>query len=333
LKWLFDSLNYALSDKTNTIAEVVTNENVLEKISALYQDLKDHVDDGSFISKLNETRIEEVSDDSDDDFSDSGLQHGDREDTERIAQDMLSIFKDDKLPGEFELETDPTDLVDEDDLFKTIYGLALHDIEFRFALRRVLNEDFCAHHALEKIKDRIEGALERFDESAKSGQRSDPEIVQKVADRLRQIDQCIQSYVEDRASLSTRALKEAAEVAVDLLDSVCDRNKDIGRSRTRNQAERNLFTNLIGTAAEHSEDDFFVLQFLANLAPQAWSHRLNQLEKILEKLQKDQAPKAFTDTLKGIMQAYDSHHTDLSRHTAERPSPVGEPPARRRRLA
>ena len=357
MKWLFDGLNYVLSDRSRSSTEVVTNANVLQKIAALYDQIGGHLDPAtnrldSLTRALNRTRGEDAATESDDIESETGSQAGDQDRTEWIIQDMLSVFDELQLPEEYgrqpfvqNIPTETTsveNLVVRDSLAATVYGLARHDATFRRSLRKTLTKDFCARQFLDKMKDRILiRALGRLDRHITSGSESDTGIIMETADRLRGCVQEIQKYFEDRAPLSKQVKIRAAEIVVDLLRAVCEHNRDIYTeirwTRTTQdpdeQDDRNLFHNLIGGADEEEEDDYFALTFMSSLAPDEWMHLLDRLGELLDRLRRNQAPRAYIEKLERIVQAYEAHNTDPTRAVGERPPISGERESRRRRVA
>jgi len=357
LQWLFDGLNYVISDRSRSSTEVVTNENVLQKIAEIYNQLGDHLDPAtnrldSLTKALNRTRGEDAATESDDIESETGSQAGDHERTEWVVQDMLSVFDEHRLPEEYgsrrfikNIPTEPTSLqslVSREDLAATIYGLARHDQTFRRSLRKALTMDFCADQFLEKMKDRIQvHVLGRLDRHVTSGSQSDPGIVMDTADRLRGCVQQIQKYFKDRAPISKQVKIKAAEIVVELLRVVCEHDRDIyaqiNWTRTSQDPQelddRNLFHNLIGGADEEAEDEYFALTFMAGLAPHEWMHLLDRLHRILDKLRQNRAPRRYIEKLESIVQPYEAHHTDPTRTVGERPPISGERDSRRRRVA
>jgi len=335
----------------------VTNTNVLQRIAELYDQIGDHLDPAtnrldSLTKALNRTRGEDAATESDDIESETSSQAGDQDRTEWVVQDMLSVFDERRLPEEYGrrdfVENIPTDvtslesLIDHGNLAATVYGLARHDQIFRRRLRKALTKDFCAVQFLEKMRARIWGAvLGRLDRHITSGSQADPHILMETADRLRGCVQQIQKYFEDRAPLSKQVRSMAAELVVDLLRSVCDRNKDIytqiNWTRTTQDPEdeddRNLFHNLIGGADEEEEDDYFALTFFAGLAPHEWMHLSDRSNELLDRLRRYRAPRGYLEKLERIVQAYETHQADLIRTVGERPPITGERESRRRRVA
>lgn len=354
---MFDGLNYALSDRSRSSTEVVTNANVLQKIAELYDQIGDHLDPvtnrlDSLTKALNRTRGEDAATESDDIESETSSQAGDQDRTEWVVQDMLSVFDERRLPEEYgtqdfvvNISTDETSLeglVNHENLAATIYGLARHDPKFRRRLRKALTKDFCAVQFLEKMRARIWGAvLGRLGRHITSGFQSDPNILMETAARLWGCIQQIQKYFEDRAPLTRQVRSMAAELVVDLLHSVCERNKDIYTQITwtrttqdpEDERDRNLFHNLIGGADKGEEEDYFALTFFAGLAPYERMHLLDRLNELLDRLRRCRAPKGYIEKLERIVQAHETHQADPSRTVGERPPITGERESRRRRVA
>ena len=332
---------------------------MLQRITDLYDQIGGHLDPltdrlDSLTRALNRTRGEDEATESDEDESETDSQFAEPEDADAVIQDMLSIFDDRRSPEEYGrqefIQDVPTlyssleNLVVLSSLPATIYGLARHDRKLRRHLRMALNKEFCAAvHFLKKGKDAIRRILAYFDRHIADGRQSDPTIVDECAGRLRGAVEELKRYLEDEdtAPPSKQVRSMAAEILVDLLRSVCDRNADIYTQITWNRTaedpqdedDRNLFTNLVGDADEESEDEYFVLNVLTNMPPNNWKHLLEPMDTILVKLRENNAPRAYIEKLESIIQGYERHHSDPTRTVGERPPISGEREPQRRRIA
>ena len=358
-KWLYDGLNKVLADRTDAPPQLVTNETVLQRITDLYEQIGGHLDPltnrlDTLTKALNRTRGDDEATETDEDESDVESQVAEPEDADAVIQEMLSIFDDRRSPEEYgrqefirdmpTLYSSLEDLVVLNSLPATIYGLARHDRKLRRHLRIALNKEFCA--AIRFVKERrnsIRRIIAYLDRHITDGQQSDPTIVNECAGRLRGVVEELKDYFDDQdtASQSKQVRSMAAEILVDLLYVVCNRNADIYSQITWNRTaedpqdedDRNLFTNLVGDADEEGEDEYFVLNVLVKLPPNDWKHLLERLDTILIKLRENNAPQAYIEKLETLIQGYELHHSDPTRTVGERPPITGEREPQRRRIA
>lgn len=211
--------------------------------------------------------------------------------------DMLSVFHKDKLPEELESEfpeseedvdpdPDPADMLIPESLAATIHGMAIHDESFCMRLRKVLNGDVCADYYLRKQRRRAKQAIAGLDRPSDEP----PSIrVFKCGETLRRIVREVCLDREARTSirpLGIRILNQAAELLVDILDWVCNQNRDIGRRDRDNGGiasdspssvvEANLYTYLISDPPPFEGGDFVIDQ-LRNFPENEWRHLLEHL--------------------------------------------------------
>ena len=339
MQWLFDGLNRCLSEPFETTVQIITNEEVLNRLTDFFDQIGDRLDPrtnrlDSLTKELNIVRDKDSDAESDDDLSETYSDTGEQDQSEWIIQDMLSVFDDKYLPTGSDHErqvpvipvqiTSLQDLIDSEDLGATLYGLIRHDKLLHRRLRKVLNKEVCAEHFLEKIDGRIQTILARFNEQYNQWQMSRVRLVHECAERLRACIRLIREYINERVPFRNEAVKtRAAEIAVDLLVKI---------SQSPDPATRALSTNLIDISDDQNEEDFFVLGFLGELPPDEWSQHLQRLEEVCQQLKRDGAPQVYVERLEEIMQAYENHQDTPIKSVGERPPISGESAARRRRI-
>lgn len=293
---------------------------------------------------------------------DSGIGSGsiisqadDQSSAEWVVQDMLSVFDEDSLPSEYseqefiqEIATAPAtlrELVNRESLPATMYGLARHDKILHSRLRNAVDKNSCALDFLEKITGRIKSGLRDLDRYILLGPSTDPAIISKCATLFRRCVREVHEYIDIRAPLSESTMRKAAEVVVNLLCTVCERNVDIYNEITwprtarvpADDAAHNLYTNLINRlppdlsedeAENDSDERFFLLGCLARFAPNDWQHLLGRLEGALDQLVEYGAPEEYIARLQAII-----YPEEQTRTAGKRPASGDDSEGQRKRAA
>lgn len=192
--------------------------------------------------------------------------------------------------------------------------LMFNDQLFHFFELRV-SDDARAVNVFLDLQLRAVEALSRLDNYVDNGPGEDGQHydIPWCAQRLVEIVNEIDTNVRERGGglLSPLSLTTAAQVLVQILNLVVDRNKDayagITWHRPRRHAEgrvhRNLYERLIGTTGpENPSDGPFVLDALRDLAPAAVSP-VEKLEAILFKIgpRGTRAPEAYQIRLRELI--------------------------------
>ena len=276
-QWLFDALNAVLKGSSTPSIRTLTRDSVVTEISGLFDLIGERIN--SLPDLLNSIRGSESDDD------------------EEIAarklalREMLSVFDQEALPEEYlqNLPDVPTDLPI-DQLFvpwnlgATIYRLAVRDESIYASLERVLHRDICARYYLTKQRGKARQAMRNLDQRAQTEPSNNPTVqdmdVGECGRTLRRIVWEICQYRE--ASISKGPLKAEttalfSEVLVEILEGVCERNRDIGTE--------NLYARLIGDPprpAAPEEEGAFVIDHLRNFPSEEWRHLTERLDEIAE---------------------------------------------------
>ena len=300
----------------------MTNGNVLSSITDLYISIGKRIAKRSLndliVTARIDTRTGSENETSDDDRSTNNQDDPDK--VNQMIQDMLAVFDDRKLPEDFEHLTrtipktlsSATAAIVPGDVLTSLFRLARFDKGFRRLLRNYLTRNICARNLLTKLYSRAKEVFELLDDYAMSGPETSHQLVARCADRIRQVVDQIGRYMDERAPLNITTKARAAEILVNLLIQVCNRNKDIYEDMTWRKTapdphdidDRNLYVNLIGDPhiyAETLEGRFFILDVLSTFAPDERIHLSDRLEVVSEKLKLYCAPHPFILRLDSIL--------------------------------
>ncbi|KAL9118498.1 MAG: hypothetical protein Q9187_004956, partial [Circinaria calcarea] len=236
----------------------------------LYYEIGKRLHDENFRDRLSTGQAGETFSDPDESSSEDELPSEDPGEIIKTLQEMLSVFDPDKLPENYGADfignlppsfESSEDTVDPGNLPATIFALARHDPVFRQQLRGALNKDFCAVQVFRKLQRKAQGIFRRFDRYAESGPTYDERFVERCAGNLHWIVEKVVEYMHDRAPLNASTKAEAAGVLVDILDNVCNRNRDIyidmpwqTRHVPDDDDDRNLYICLIRDNLDDNED-------------------------------------------------------------------------------
>ena len=237
------------------------------------------------------------------------------EDVDEMVKDMLALFID--LDDEFysvvpEMENQSLQsLVVPGNLSVTIFALARHDPVFRGRLRNVITKDLCAGDFLRKLNKKRRDIVAAIDEYTGHGSEIQARFVNNCAIGLRQIIAEISTYREsDRAPLSPKFDTMAAQLAMKILEDVCDRNRDVyegenwkeAGAKPEEERSRNLFANLVSDPAPRFSANFFVLDFLTDeLPPPAWLDHVGDLERLLGRFTEQEAGTQYIDKMQELV--------------------------------
>lgn len=277
--------------------------------------------DANFRDRLGTGQAGETFSDSDEDPRDDDLPSEDPGEVIQTLRDMLSVFEPNRLPEEYGADfienLPPTfesseDTVDPGNLSATIFALARHDPVFRQRLRGALTKDFCVVQVFQKLQRRAQGIFRRFDRYAESGPNYDEGFVAKCADILQQIVEKVIEYMNDRLPLSASSKAEAAGVLVNILDNVCNRNRDIYVDMPwqtprvpDDDDDRNLYIYLIRDVLDDNEDPenehCFVVDALYRFVHEELKHHTEDLKSVLRKAVRHRASVVFLQRLEEII--------------------------------
>ena len=294
-KWLYDGLNHALGSTTEETILPLDKDSVEGRFGEFREAIEKRIN--HLPQMLNQVSDELANN------------------IEEITKDMLGIFVD--LDDEF-YSTIPTmehqqlqELVVPQNLPATVFALAQHDPIFRDRLRNVVTKDVCAQDFLDKLDQKRRRILQAYDQYVAHGPQLRPRFVNECAVSLRHIITEISAYREsDRAPLSSKFDTMSAELALRMLEDVCDRNLDIYEHSTWQTSEDdpeedrdcNLFANLISDPAPRYRDNFFVLDlFTEQLPVPAWLDLLGELERLMVRFTEQDAGTEFTKRMQDLI--------------------------------
>ena len=270
-------MNAVLTDQSTPAVRNLTRDGVITEISGLYDRIGERL--SSLPELLNGSRGSE---------SDN-----EEEITARKAavRDMLSVFDREALPEEYlhnipDIPADtPIDrLFIPGDLGATIYRLAVRDESIYATLDRILHRDICARYYLMKQLRRARQAMLDLDRYADNGPSSNSLVHDMdVKECGRTLHRIVWEVCQDRESriskgplkLETRTM--APEVLIEILEGVCDHNRDID--------SENLYAYLISEPprpATPEERRDFVIDQLRDFPPNEWKHLTERLNGIAE---------------------------------------------------
>lgn len=248
--------------------------------------------------------------------------------TQRV-RDILSAFSTDVLPDRFRIDLaepedengrvlqvrTPEQCVVQGDFEATLFRLAVHDDNVFTSLCKAMPPGACAAIYFDKVRERLRGALFRFDRYCQTlGQskndEGDPSACLGTVFETLQTDALnIHTNIHARAP---HGLQGAAKALTYLLEEIATRNKDpladnqYGRTAFSGEDEdsRNLYHQLVGkTDNDNNADDYFVLNSLEDLAGEDLYPFKERLEAVLHRVEVNRAPKGFILKLAGIVRA------------------------------
>ncbi|KAL8768114.1 MAG: hypothetical protein Q9209_005577 [Squamulea sp. 1 TL-2023] len=357
--WLFDGLNAVLRTPPAPRTQVTSREDVLAQISALYGLI------GSQLlllpASLSATRDETMSDTDDatevmssPTFSDVRMEQ---------VRDMLSVFDTVALPENYDPEgvsisnmNERPSLYVPNNLTATIYRLAIRDEKVFRSLRKVITHDICANVHFSKQRVRAREAFERLDNYIENGpsieiEESDQDIP-TCGSMLRYVVNQICQIRDSRLSrgpLSATVKRRVAEILVEILQEVCNRNVDVyyrihwERSVANDEPDRNrnLYAYLIddpprfGSSTPNWMKETFVVDRLQQMPADEWRHLIERLTSIVDQMheympEEDDPPVAYTK-LERMIQDYTIEAFEPSSSSVQRRPTLGIPRQSQRR--
>lgn len=278
------------------------------------------------------------------------------------VRDMLSVFNNGSLPDEFgqDFSTIPPDdtplnFFVPNNLAATIYRLAVRDESVFRRLRKVITHDICANAHFSKLRTRAREAFARLDSYIENGPSgSNDQDVPRCARMLRSIvDQICQTrnLRTSTGPLSPALVTKVAEILVEILQEVCNRNGDVyyridwerDTSDDEPERNRNLYTYLIDDPPRFSSStpnwmkETFIIDRLGQIPANEWRHLIERLTSILDQIREytlddDQAPLAHT-RLERMIQEYTVEAFEPSSSSVQRRPTLGsQRQSQRRRL-
>ena len=268
------------------------------------------------------------------------------------VRDMLSVFDDLRLPDEFGryLADVPPDYTPENfyvpnNLIATIYRLAVRDESVFKRLRRVITHDVCANVHFSKLRARAREAFAGLDTYVENGpSEGNHQDIPRTARTLRSlIDQiCHARNVRtSTGTLSLTVVTKVAEILVEILQEVCNRNEDVyyrihwdrGQRDDEPEWNRNLYSYLIddpprfSASSESWMKDTFVVDRLRQMPAVEWRHLIERLTNILDQIREvtpdeDPPPLAYTN-LEQMIQDYTAEAFEPSSSSVQRRPPLG----------
>ncbi|KAL8857053.1 MAG: hypothetical protein Q9178_006345 [Gyalolechia marmorata] len=360
--WLFDGLNAVLRTPTTLGTQVISRGDVLARISALYGLIGARL--SSLPASLSATR-DEIASDTDDATEAIGSPTPSDSRTEQV-RDMLSVFDTAALPEEYSpLNTsiaagnERRNLYVPDNLAATIYQLAVRDEKVFESLRRVITHDVCANSHFSKQRTRAREAFARLDSYIENGPaeaaETDDHDIPWCARMLRIVVDQICKVRDSRSSsgpLSAPVKRRVAEILVEILQEVCNRNEDvyyrIGWERVMVEGEpdrnRNLYAYLIDDPPRSSSStpnwmkETFVIDRLRQMPADDWRHLIERLTSIVDQMRErmedeEDPPLAYTK-LERMIQDYTAEAFEPSSSSVQRRPTLGsQRQSRRRRFA
>lgn len=278
------------------------------------------------------------------------------------VRDMLSVFEPNTLPEEFgqDFTTPPPDETPENfyvpnSLAMTVYRLAVRDESVFKRLRRVMTYDICANAHFSKLRARAREAFGRLDSYIENGpSESNEQDIPRCARALRSIVNQICQIRNLRTAtgpLSPTVLTRVAEILVEILQEVCNRNEDVyyridwEREVGDDEPEknRNLYAYLIDDPPRFPSStpawmrETFIIDRLRQMPADEWRHLIERLTSILDQIREytpdeDEPPLAYTK-LERMIQDYTAHAFEPSSSSVQRRPTLGDQrETQRRRL-
>ncbi|KAL8971575.1 MAG: hypothetical protein Q9183_000990 [Haloplaca sp. 2 TL-2023] len=286
-------------------------------------------------------------------------------DTENVAEvansqlqqihDMLSVFDRTALPEEYGEDFEPVPTLERpqslfvaNNLAATVYRLAIQDNGVFRRLREVITPDVCAYAHFTKLRERSRQAFTRLDQYIQNGPSgdadSDEQDIPTCARALRLLVAHICQAHDLRTSsgpLSPNLVTKVAEILVEILQEVCNRNEDvyhrIGWERETPDDEpdrhRNLYAYLIddpppsrGSTPTWMKETF-IIDRLRRMPANEWRHLLERLTNILDQMREyasdeDNPPTAYAK-LDRMIQDYTAEAFEPSSSSVQRRPTLG----------
>ncbi|KAL8675314.1 MAG: hypothetical protein Q9168_000271 [Polycauliona sp. 1 TL-2023] len=313
-QWLFDGLNAALQTRANRGAQVIRTGDVLAQISALYGLIGSQL--SSLPTLLSATR-DEISSDTDDapdaigSFVDSDI-HAEQ------VRDMLSVFDTDTLPEDY----DPGHA-------STSASNGRQDL-----------------YVPNSLAARARNTFAKLDNYIMDGPLEDASNhdIPRCARTLRAVVDQICQIRDSRSSsgpLSAPVKRRVAEILVEILQEVCNRNEDvyyrIGWEREVVDGEpdrnRNLYTYLIDDPPRSTPStpnwmkETFVVDRLCQTPADEWRHLIERLTSIVDQMRdrmedEENPPLAYTK-LERMIQEYTAEVFEPSSSSVQRRPTLG----------
>ena len=341
-------------------------DDVLAQFATLYNRIGEQ---GYTLPALLNSAPSETESDSDA-TSEENSDSGSTENRSETVRDMLSVFERSALPQEFgrEFPSVPATSASQDlyvpgNLAATIYGVAVRDKLFYRHLRKTVTHDICTSVVFLKQGARAREALRRLDHYVQNGPTEDPRGTDMdVPGCARVLRFTVERICQDRESraasgpLGSTVIATLAEVLIDILQDVCNRNEDVYRhinwpreggaaaADNEPESERNLYTYLIGNPPRYGVSaptwmkDSFVIDRFRSIPVNQWRHLLERLTNILDQIRdntpEDQDPPLAYTKLERIIQEYtsDAFEPSSSSSMQRRPAVGEQPQSQRRRL-
>ncbi|KAL8641663.1 MAG: hypothetical protein Q9228_001565 [Teloschistes exilis] len=269
---------------------------------------------------------------------------------EQPTLDMLSVFDSTALPEEYGRDfapvgpfDTPRDIFATRSLAETIYRLAVRDELVFDRLRQVITAENCAVAHFIKLRNRARAtfaALDRYVEDGPSeDSQADDTDIPRCARKLRHcIERLCQARDSRRSSspLSAASVTKVAEILVEILQEVCNRNEDVyfriswERDIPEDEPERNrnLYTYLIDdpppihASAPSWMKDTFVVDGLRQLPANEWRHLIERLTSVLDQMREftedDEGPTLTYTKLERMIQEYTAEVFEPSSSSAQR---------------
>ncbi|KAL8720392.1 MAG: hypothetical protein Q9225_002744 [Loekoesia sp. 1 TL-2023] len=358
LYWLFDGLNALLDTSTASATDALGRMDIITRASALYGMIGSQLP--SLPTILNASHDELASDS--DDAVEAILSPTFPDARAEQVRDMLSVFDNARLPDEFghdftnvPPDETPQNFYVPNSLAATIYRLAVRDESVFRRLRRVITHDVCANAHFAKLRARARETFARLDSYVENGpSESNDQDIPRTARMLRSIvDQIchIQNLRTSSGPLSPTVVTKVAEILVEILQEVCNRNEDVyyridwerDVSGDEPERNRNLYSYLIDDPPRFSASsanwmkETFVIDRLRQMPANEWRHLIERLTSILDQIREftpdeDQPPPAYTK-LDRMIQEYTAEAFEPSSSSVQRrPTLGGQRESQRRRL-
>ncbi|KAI4275734.1 MAG: hypothetical protein LQ337_003009 [Flavoplaca oasis] len=349
--WLFDGLNAVLRPRTALGTQVISTGDVLAQISALYEVIGSQL--SSLSTLLSATRDETLSDtDETTDAIGSPVFSDNR--AEQI-RDMLSVFDTTTLPEDYDPRhasiqagNGRQNAYVPNNLAATIYQIAVRDEKVFESLRDVITHDICANIHFSKLRTRAREAFAGLDNYIENGPLGDPETgdqdIPRCARMLRYVVNQICHTRDTRSSsgpLSAPLKRRVAEILVEILQEVCNRNEDvyyrIAWERKIADGEpdrnRNLYAYLIEDPPRSTSSmpswmkETFIIDRLQQTPADEWRHLIERLTSIVDQMRErmedeDKPPMAYTK-LERMIQEYTTEAFEPSSSSVQRRPTLG----------
>ncbi|KAI4202859.1 MAG: hypothetical protein LQ350_002230 [Teloschistes chrysophthalmus] len=345
IHWLFNRLKTVLDTliiSMPEMGEVISDENMVVDEPAIYGLIESQLP--SLPTLINATGTRQASTTEGIGFS------ADSNTREEPTLDMLSVFDSTALPEEYGRDfapvgpfDTPRDIFATRSLAETIYRLAVRDELVFDRLRQVVTPENCAVAQFIKLRNRARAtfaALDRYVEDGPSeDSQADDTDIPRCARKLRHcIERLCQARDSRRSSspLSAASVTKVAEILVEILQEVCNRNEDVylriswERDALEDEPERNrnLYTYLIDdpppvhASAPNWMKDTFVIDGLRQIPANEWRHLIERLTSVLDQMREftedDEGPTLTYIKLERMIQEYTAEVFEPSSSSAQR---------------